>query len=99
MAFPFDALDLFLPEIAHWMAGRSTSDGRRLRRAGTGLLITGYGLGLLTLWAPNLAASAFSHVAWAGFVAFLFGACGAGLLLCFWVENHEWRRKQVQPPV
>lgn len=82
MAFPFDVLDIFLPEIAHWMAGRSTSERRRLRRAGTGLLLTGCGLGLLTWWAPELAVWAFNSVVWAGFVAFLFGACGAALLLC-----------------
>lgn len=89
MAFPFDVLDIFLPEIAHWMASRSTSERRRLRRAGTGLLLTGCGLGLLAWAAPELTARAFTSVAWAGFVAFLFGACGAGLLFCFWLEKHH----------
>jgi hypothetical protein len=41
MAFPFDILDLVLPEIAHWVAGKSSSEKRRFHQAGLGLLLLG----------------------------------------------------------
>ncbi len=84
MAFPFDALDLFLPEIAQWMAGRSQSERVRMYRAGRRLLVLGLGVGGATLLWPDLAGWAFGSLAWAWMLASLFGICGAGLLLCVW---------------
>lgn len=49
MAFPFDLLDLLLPDIASWMAGRSSTYKKRMARAGTGLLLMGMALALCCL--------------------------------------------------
>lgn len=85
MAFPFDLLDLFLPEIANWMAGKSTSEKRRFRRAGVGLFLTGASLATGTCLFGSAAVWAFGSHGWAYFVAFLFAACGGGLLACTFV--------------
>lgn len=87
MAFPFDALDWVLPEIAHWMAGRSPSERVRMRRAGRGLLVCGLGIaGMAMVW-PAAAHWAFGSLAWAYMLALLFAACGAGLLVCVWAHR------------
>lgn len=88
MAAPFDFLDLFLPEIAHWMAGKSSSQKQRFRRAGRGLLLLGGSIGLGALIIPQATVWAFGSLDWAFFAAFLFAGCGVGLLLCL-----RWDRK------
>lgn len=50
MAFPFDLLDVLLPEIAQWMAGKSTSEKRRFRRAGVGLALLGIQIALACIF-------------------------------------------------
>jgi hypothetical protein len=95
MAFPFEALDFFLPEIAHWMAGKSPSERVRMHRAGRGLLMLGLGVACVTLLLPGLAQWAFGSIAWAWMLAALFGVCGAGLLLCVWAYR---RVKSPRPP-
>jgi hypothetical protein len=82
MATPFDLLDLFLPEIAQWIAGKSSSQIRRFRRAGLGLLLLGGFMGLGALAATSFMVWAFTSLHWALFVSFLFMGCGIGLLLC-----------------
>jgi hypothetical protein len=87
MAFPFDLLDLVLPEIAHWMAGKSNSEKRRFRRAGLGLLSFGGLIALCTFISPAAAIWAFNSLALAYFGAFLFSGCGVGLLACIWYDQ------------
>jgi len=87
MAFPFDLLDVFLPEIAHWMAGKSTSDKRRFRRAGVGLTVLGILIASASYFFESAMTRAFNTIAWAWFVAFLFCACGVGLLVCLMVDK------------
>lgn len=87
MAFPFDLLDLFVPEIAHWMAGKSTSDKRRFLRAGLGLISLGILLGLACFFLDSFMGQAFGTVAWAVFVSFLFAGSGAGLLACVAIDR------------
>lgn len=89
MAFPFDLLDLFVPEIAHWMAGKSTSDKRRLRRAGLGLISLGLLLGLACVFFESVMIQAFDTIGWAAFVSFLFMGCGAGLLVCLAIDKRK----------
>jgi len=59
MAFPFEALDFFLPEIAHWMAGKSPSERVRMHRAGRGLLMLGLGVACVTLLLRRFGAMGF----------------------------------------
>lgn len=87
MAFPFDLLDLFIPEIAHWMAGKSTSEKRRLRNAGVGLFVIGATIASGTLIFPSLVKWAFVDIPWAFFIAFMFGGCGTGLLICSYTDK------------
>ena len=89
MAFPFDFLDLVLPEIAHWMAGKSSSEKRRFRRAGMGLLLFGVVIAACALIFPTIATWAFNSLTWAYFTAFMFSSCGAGLLACIWCEQRN----------
>lgn len=87
MAFPFDLLDVFLPEIAHWMAGKSTSEKRRFRRAGVGLFMLGVFLAIGICFFESAMVWAFNSLEWAYFVAFLCAACGGGLLVCTVVDK------------
>lgn len=87
MAFPFDILDLFIPEIAHWMAGKSTSEKRRLRNSGVGLTFVGLMIACIQYFFPNVGEWAFYNYAWAYFIAFMFFGCGVGLLICLLVDN------------
>jgi len=87
MAFPFDLLDLFIPEIAHWMAGKSTSQKRRFRNAGVGLLLTGSSIAGFQYCFPSAASIVFSDVAWTYFLALMFVGCGAGLLVCLFLDK------------
>ncbi len=87
MAFPFDLLDLFIPEIAHWMAGKSASHKRRFRNAGVGLLATGVVIAGLQWFFPSVGNWAFDRPAWAYFIAFMFVGCGAGLLACLFLDK------------
>lgn len=87
MAFPFDLLDLFIPEIAHWMAGKSTSEKRRFRNAGVGLSAIGFIIGFGTLFFPTLFKWAFTEIVWAFFTAFMFAGCGLGLLICIYTDK------------
>jgi len=92
MAFPFDLLDLVLPEIAHWMAGKSSSEKRRFRRAGMGLLLFGVVIAACALIFPTIATWAFNSLTWAYFTAFMFSGCGAGLLACIWCEQRNAKK-------
>lgn len=87
MAFPFDLLDVLLPEIAHWMAGKSTSEKQRFRRAGVGLTLLGVLMALACFFLESAMTWAFNTIEWAWFVAFLFFACGVGLLVCLRVDK------------
>jgi O-antigen/teichoic acid export membrane protein len=87
MAFPFDLLDLFIPEIAHWMAGKSTSEKRRFRNAGVGLFGIGLIIALGTFIFPTIFKWAFTETAWAYFIAFMFIGCGSGLLICIYTDK------------
>jgi len=89
VSFPFDLLDFVLPEIAHWMAGKSNSEKRRFRRAGVGLLLFGVVIAACSLIFPTIATWAFNSLAWAYFTAFMFSGCGAGLLTCIWCEQRN----------
>ena len=82
MKFPLDLLDLFIPEIAHWMTGKSHSTKRRFQRAGQGLIAAGVTLSATAALFPDALVWAFNTAAWACFVAFLFTGCGAKLRLC-----------------
>lgn len=88
MAFPFDILDLFIPEIAHWMAGKSTSEKLRLRNSGVGLTLTGSMIAGVQYFFPEIGEWAFYNFAWAYFIAFMVFGCGVGLLMCFFIG---WR--------
>lgn len=87
MAFPFDLLDLFIPEIAHWMAGKSTSQKRRFQNAGVGLLLIGVVIAGLQWFSPSVAKWAFGSPPWAYFIAFIFVGCGAGLFVCLFLDK------------
>lgn len=87
MAFPFDILDLFIPEIANWMAGRSTSDKRRFLRAGVGLLLTGIGIGSATFIFPEGIGEIFVSLYWGYMLGYLFSFCGIGLLFCLFIDK------------
>ena len=89
MAFPFDLLDLVLPEIAHWMAGKSSSEKRRFRRAGLGLLLLGVLFAVGAFVFPKVAIWAFNSLEWAYFMALLFSGCGVGLLACIWYDQKK----------
>jgi hypothetical protein len=89
MAFPFDLLDLVLPEIAHWMAGKSSSEKRRFRRAGLGLLFLGVLFAVCAFVFPKMATWAFNSLDWAYFMAFIFSGCGLGLLACIWYDQKK----------
>lgn len=89
MAFPFDLLDLVLPEIAQWMAGKSNSEKRRFRRAGLGLFILGLLFAACWLLFPSLGIWAFNSLEWAYFMAMLFSGCGVGLLACIWCDQKK----------
>lgn len=87
MAFPFDLLDVLLPEIAQWMAGKSTSEKRRFRRAGVGLALLGIQIALACIFLESAMTWAFNTIEWAWLVAFLFFTCGVGLLICLMVDK------------
>lgn len=87
MAFPFDILDIFIPEIANWMAGRSTSDKQRFLRAGVGLLLTGIGLGAGVFLFPGVMGKIFFSLFWGYFIGYLFCFCGLGLLICIFIDK------------
>lgn len=89
ITFPFDLLDLVLPEIAHWMAGKSNSEKRRFRRAGLGLFILGVLFAASSLLFPKVAIWAFNSLEWAYFMALLFSGCGVGLLACIWYDQKK----------
>ncbi len=89
MAFPFDILDLVLPEIAHWVAGKSSSEKRRFRRAGLGLLLLGVLFAVCAFVFPKATTWAFNSLEWAYFMAFLFSGCGLGLLACIWYDQKK----------
>lgn len=82
----FEFLDLVLPEIAQWMAGKSNSEKRRFRRAGLGLFILGLLFTACSLLFPKVAIWAFNSLEWAYFMALLFSGCGVGLLACIWYD-------------
>lgn len=86
MAFPFDLLDLVLPEIAQGMAGKSNSEKRRFCRAGLGLFILGLLFAASSLLFLKVAILAFNSLEWAYFMALLFSGCGVGLLDCIWYD-------------
>lgn len=87
MSFPFDALDIFIPEIAHWMAGRSTSDKQRFLRAGVGLLLTGIVMAAGFFFLPGLMEKIFFSLFWGYFLVYLFSVCGIGLLVCLLIDR------------
>jgi hypothetical protein len=87
MATPFELLDLFIPEIAHWMAGKSTSVKRRFRNAGVGLLAVGIGIAVSSLIFPGFFEWAFHLKAWGYFTSFIFICCGIGLLGCLYIDK------------
>lgn len=87
MAFPFDFLDIFIPEIAHWMAGKSTSDKRRFRNAGVGLSGIGAVIACGSYFFPDIFEWAFTDVTWSYFIAFMFFFCGVGLLACIYIDK------------
>ena len=89
MAFPFDLLDLVLPEIAQWMAGKSNSEKRRFRRAGLGLFILGVLFAASSLLFPKVAIWTCNALKWAYFMALLFSGCGVGLLACIWYDQKK----------
>jgi hypothetical protein len=89
MAFPFDLLDLVLPEIAQWMAGKSNSEKRRFRRAGLGLFTLGLLFAASSLLFPKVAIWAFNSLEWTYFMALLFSGCGVGLLACIWYDQKK----------
>ena len=87
MATPFELLDLFIPEIAHWMAGESTSVKRRFRNAGVGLLAIGIAIAFSALFFPGFFEWAFHNKAWCYFTSFIFICCGIGLLGCLYIDK------------
>ena len=87
MAFPFDILDLFIPEIGHWMAGKSTSEKRRLRNSGVGLTFIGFLIAGIQYLYPDIGDWIFFNHAWAYFIAFMFLGSGLGLLACLLLDN------------
>jgi hypothetical protein len=89
MAFPFDLLELLLPDIAHWLSGRSSTDRKRLARAGTVLLLTGMALALCCLVFETAMVWAFNSLALVWFTACLFAGCGLFLLACLWVDSRQ----------
>jgi hypothetical protein len=89
MAFPFDILDLVLPEIAHWVAGKSSSEKRRFHQAGLGLLLLGVLFAVGAFVFPKVAIWTFNSLEWAYFMALLFSGCGVGLLACIWYDQKK----------
>lgn len=87
MAFPFDMLDLFIPEVASWMAGKSISIKRRFLRAGLGLLLVGVGIGVGTVFFPEVIGRAFASLYWGYMLGYLFSFCGIGLLICLFIDK------------
>ncbi len=92
MAFPFDFLDVFIPEIAQWMAGKSTSEKRRFLRAGVGLLILGLVIGICNFFSIPLLSWLFDSSAWTYFLAFQCFICGVFLLLCVFINKATSRK-------
>jgi len=89
MAFPCDLLDLVLPEIAQWMAGKSNSEKRRFRRAGLGLFTLGLLFAASSLFFPKVAIWAFNSLEWSYFMALLFSCCGVGWWACIWYDQKK----------
>jgi hypothetical protein len=89
MAFPFNILDLVLPEIAHWVAGKSSSEKRRFRQAGLGLLLLGVLFAVGAFVFPKVAIWTLNSLEWAYFMALLFSGCGVGLLACIWYDQKK----------
>jgi hypothetical protein len=87
MAFPFDLLDLFIPEIAHWMAGKSTSDKRRFLRAGVGLSATGLTGVAVFFLNPSILETIFTKSQIGLLIACAFIFCGVGLLLSLLIDK------------
>ena len=87
MAFPFDFLDIFIPEIAHWMAGKSTSEKRRFRNAGVGLSAIGAAIAGCSYFFPEISELVFMDLVWSYFIAFMFLCCGIGLLTCTYIDR------------
>jgi hypothetical protein len=87
MAFPFDFMDLFIPEIANWMAGKNASDKQRFRRAGTGLILLGLSMVLVCYLFEAMMVWAFNSLAWALLLSFLLVVSGLFLLFCYWVDS------------
>ena len=87
MTTPFELLDVFIPEIAHWMAGKSTSAKRRFRNAGVGLLTIGLAIAFGSLLLPGFFEWAFPNMTWGYFTSFIFICCGIGLLGCLFIDK------------
>ena len=89
MAFPFDLLDLFIPEIAHWMAGKSTSDKRRFLCAGVGLSATGL-IGVAVFFLnESIFEAIFTKSKIGLLIACVFIFCGVGLLLSLLIDKKK----------
>ena len=89
MSSSFDFFDLVLREIAQWMAGKSSSEKRRFRRAGLGLLLLGVLFAVCAFVFPKVAMLAFNSLEWAYFMVLLFSGCGVGLLACIWYDQKK----------
>jgi len=91
MALPFEIFADLIPEIAKWMAGKSTSQKKRFLRAGGGLLTAGLiaiSLGYLN---PRVAALFFYSMELCLYTGIVFVAAGLFLLICVGID--KWKTK------
>jgi len=93
MAFPFDILDIFIPEIAQWMSGKSSSLKRRYFRAGVGLTSVGALIGMLSYAESPLVMWAWNSLLGI-YIGLSFAACGVFFLLCALVDNRKNKASQ-----
>lgn len=87
MAFPFDLIDLFIPEIAHWMAGKSPSQKVRLLRAGGGLSTAGAAILGASLILLEIVENVFGTSGVGLAIGLAFTGVGIFLFSCFLVDK------------